>query len=327
MSVNEEEAKAFLLLVGNGKLDEVKQRLKEVPELVNAVGPHPFWGGRPQPLHVAIETKQRDMFEELLDAGADIDGDNAAYAGWSPLMVAIAEEDRKKFARALLQEGAHVGLPEALLMGDDKRVAKLLKKHGRKLLAESVPSDGSWLALARTPTAIDRLIALGVSTTARDRWGASPMEALSRTGNRALVHHLVARGIPADPVVYARLGETQKLKAMRDVAKRDEVFIAAVEFGHKGLVEWLLANGANVNARQIDRSHGTGLHGAAWEGDLEMVELLLAHGADPNLLDEEHHGTPLQFAEVSRKITNNPACDAVIERLRGVTTHSVSNDD
>ncbi|HEY0254168.1 MAG TPA: ankyrin repeat domain-containing protein, partial [Kofleriaceae bacterium] len=84
-------------------------------------------------------------------------------------------------------------------------------------------------------------------------------------------------------------------------------------------------HGANVNARQVWGSKGTALHSAAWEGDYEMVELLLERGADPNLLDDEHHNTALGFAEVSRKITNNPDCDVTAELLRGVTTHSVGS--
>ena len=64
----------FLKLVGTGQIDEVRRILAAAPQMVNAVGPHPFWGGRPQPLHVAIETKRRDMFDLLLDAGADVNG-------------------------------------------------------------------------------------------------------------------------------------------------------------------------------------------------------------------------------------------------------------
>jgi hypothetical protein len=49
---------------------------------------------------------------------------------------------------------------------------------------------------------------------------------------------------------------------------------------------------------------------------MEMVELLLARGANPLLLDDDHQGTPAQFAEVSVNVTNNEACRAVAERLR-----------
>ncbi len=79
----------------------------------------------------------------------------------------------------------------------------------------------------------------------------------------------------------------------------------AVDFRHHGLVEWLLAHGANVNARAEGQSRQTALHSAAWNGDLRMVQLFIAAGADPSLLDEEHKGTPLQWAEVSAGITNN----------------------
>ncbi len=47
-----------------------------------------------------------------------------------------------------------------------------------------------------------------------------------------------------------------------------------------------------------------------------MAQILIAAGADPALLDEEHKTSPLQWAEVSAGITNNPKCTEVAEFLR-----------
>jgi ankyrin repeat protein len=66
----------FLRLVRTGHVDEVRSMLAAAPHLVNAVGPHPFWGGCPQPLHMAIEGKRRDLFRLLLEHGADVNGNN-----------------------------------------------------------------------------------------------------------------------------------------------------------------------------------------------------------------------------------------------------------
>lgn len=41
----------------------------------------------------------------------------------------------------------------------------------------------------------------------------------------------------------------------------------------------------------------TVLHQAAWIGDVELVEALLAAGANPDLVDADHHTTPLAWAE------------------------------
>ena len=49
--------------VGRGQIDNVRAALDADPQLVHAVGPHPFWGGRPQALHVAIERGRRDLFD------------------------------------------------------------------------------------------------------------------------------------------------------------------------------------------------------------------------------------------------------------------------
>ena len=99
------------------------------------------------------------------------------------------------------------------------------------------------------------------------------------------------------------------------VAMSDAVMMGAVDFGHHALVEWLLARGANVNARATARSRHTALHSAAWNGDLPMVRLLVGAGADLAARDEEHDGTPLGWAEVAIDVTNNPKCREVVEYL------------
>lgn len=312
----DEIVKTLLHRARTGAIDDVRAMLDAAPALVNAAGPHPFWGGRPQPLHMAIEGKQRAVFDLLLDRGADINGANADYSHWSPLMLAINEDAGMR--DELLQRGAAVGLPEALLMADDARVTALLQTGA---LPAITPNDGSLLAFARTPAAIDRLLALGASTEMKDRWGSTPMDALSRLGTRgdALVRHLVARGVSAAPKEYARLGDLDTLRRLvasdPSVARLDSVMMAAVDFGHLAIVEWLIANGGNVNARADAQSRQTALHSASWNGDLPMVKLLLTAGADPAARDAEYNNTPRGFAQVAIEVTGNPRCADVVAFL------------
>jgi ankyrin repeat protein len=81
------------------------------------------------------------------------------------------------------------------------------------------------------------------------------------------------------------------------------------------LVRWLLSLGANVNARAPWGSQGTALHSAAWNGDLDMVKLLVAAGADIDAYDAEHNNTPAGFAQVAITVSNNPKCKDVVDHL------------
>jgi len=319
-TTSDEIVKEFFALVGSGKIDETRAALDAAPQLLHAVGPHPFWGGRPQALHVSIETGRRDLFALLLERGADVNGRNDEYDRWSPLMLSI-QRGHDDMRDELLRRGARVGLIEALMLGDDPRVEELIADG----LPDVAPNNGSILAFARTTHAIDLLIDRGASIDTKDRWGSTPIDAMSRLGARgnALLRHMIARGAKAQPKDYARLGDIATLAAMveRDpsIARIDNVMFAAVDFKHHALAEWLLTRGANVNARADALSRGTVLHAAAWNGDLAMVQMLIAAGADPTLRDEEHNETPLGWAEVSRKITNNPKCTEVADYLRALT--------
>lgn len=99
------------------------------------------------------------------------------------------------------------------------------------------------------------------------------------------------------------------------LARLDSVMMAAVDFRHGAMVNWLLAQGAPANARSDAASRPTVLHSAAWNGDLEMVTRLVAAGADPTLRDEQYQGTAHGWAETSVHVTNNPRCTEVAAYL------------
>lgn len=311
----EEAVASFLRAVGHGETGTVRAALAAAPALANAVGPHPYWGGRPQPLHVAIETKRRDMFDLLLAAGGDVNGSNQAYDHWSPLMLAVAH-DRPDMRADLIARGARIGLVEALMLRDDALVDALLREA-----LPAIPNEGSLLAFARTHFAIDRLLALGASPTQKDRWGATPIEQMSRSkpDGRALVRHMMRRGVVPAPQDFARLGDKEALAMLIDadpgLARSDAIMMAAVDFRHHDLVRWLLERGADANARAAADTRHSALHSAAWNGDLEMVQLLVAAGADLGLRDAKHDAPPWGWAETAVTVTNNPKCRAVADWL------------
>ena len=152
------------------------------------------------------------------------------------------------------------------MLGDDVLVEELLRPGASALAAVRAERRVDSELRADTPSAIDRLVELGVATDVKDRWGSTPIESMSRLGARgqSLVRHLIARGVPAAPEEYARLGDRQTLEAMFEqdpgIVRSDAVMMGAVDFGHHELVEWLLARGAQ---RQRPRERAVAPHGAA----------------------------------------------------------------
>ncbi len=311
---------ALLRAVGNGETAVVKAALTATPGIVNAVGPNPFWGGRLQMLHLAIESNRQDMFDLAMEHGADCDGDNRHYSNWSPLMLAACKQ-RPVMQRVLVEFGATIGLYEALLLGDDARTEALLRPGARAIPQDRAGME-SLLNLARTPWAIDRLLELGEQRDSRDYWNETPVGAIAKLGGAqagALVSHLRKRGFEISAEEYARLGDLAALEALYAEepasVRRDEVLMSTQE---PAVVSWLLERGANPNARTSFGSQCMALHGAAWSGNLTVAKLLVAAGADVGGLDVEHRNTPSGYARVSRRMTNNPACDAVAEYLESL---------
>jgi ankyrin repeat protein len=313
-----ESIAVFLRLVGLGKVEEVRRALAAAPALVDAAGPHPFWGGRPRPLHVAVEARRGEIFHLLLDAGADLDAADADYGHWSPSMLAL-QRGFEEMAGELRRRGARVGLAEALLAGDDTAVEALLA--ARETLTD-FPGGGSYVSFARTPRALDLLLARGASIDRPDAFGVAPIQTLAGLGKRGapLVARLVERGARPTPEIYARLGDGAALAEWYarepGAVIADVILFTAVAGGHHDLVRWLLDRGASVGARTGPPSRHTALHAAAWNGDLAMAKLLVDAGADCASRDEEHDATPEGWADTAVHVRNDSACAAVAEFLR-----------
>ena len=218
-----------------------------------------------QPLWLACINGSAPMVRILLGAGADADA--APGSGETPLMHA-----------------ARSGSVDAV---------KLLLQHGAQVNAKTPVEEQTALmwALAEKHAEVSRtLIEHGAEVSARSRFGFTPLLFAARAGDLDGARALLAAGV--DPDETASSGESA-------------LVVAAVR-GHVPFALWLLEHGADPNA---DGSGYTALHWAAgtWEtemtgpqgivarpehewgamrglqeGKLELIQALLARGADPD---------------------------------------------
>jgi ankyrin repeat protein len=77
------------------------------------------------------------------------------------------------------------------------------------------------------------------------------------------------------------------------IARKPHLIIRAAELGRPEAVKLLAELGFDVNFRK----RLTALHQAAFNGNLELVRLLIELGADPTIEDSSYHATPLGWAE------------------------------
>jgi len=265
--------------------------LAATPGVVNQTGPHPRWGGRPQPLHVAIESDNAHAFELLLDAGANVDGNNQHYDGWSPLVIAIHWK-RAEMRDELIRRGAAIDLIAALMLGDDRRVAALLKDPAA--LDRPFPNNATPLHFACTAKSARLLLAHGVKIEAQDKYGKTAPQCWADV-------HRPSAGL-------MRLADSLGVKPAMDIFK-------AIEQSRLTQVRKFIIDGTDVNARFPTGARHTLLHAAAWNGNLSIAKLLVAKGADVHALDREHESTPADWARFALKAFNRKPCEAVAEYL------------
>jgi ankyrin repeat protein len=208
-----------------------------------------------------------------------------------------------------------------------------IRKAGRvaallfcSLVAEGAMAGSADDALLRAAALGDKTAAVaalnaGAAIDARDAQLQTPLLIAVQKDNRDVAAHLIARGADLNAVaanedtpwlLAGALGRASLLAAMLETGKVDyakrnryggNALIPACERGHVETVQLLLER-SEIDVNHINNLGWTGLLEAVILSDggprhLEIVRLLLLHGADPNIADRDGV-SPLKHAQDRR---------------------------
>jgi ankyrin repeat protein len=229
----------------------------------------------------------------LLDRGANPDDGESVYHS--------VEADDTACLELLLSRGATVRETNALNNAiEDVAKVRVLLEHGD--LRPSDPELRDALLHARDPEVARVLIEHGAALDARDGHGLTPYARAARFKSDAMMRLLEAAGAsteldPAAEWIGAVVrGDAERAARVR--AEHPQLVLSdddAEELprwasaGDDEVVARLLDAGVPIAARGVDE--GTALHYAGMWGRASTVELLLARGAEVNLIGGP--GTPL----------------------------------
>ncbi|HET8536033.1 MAG TPA: ankyrin repeat domain-containing protein [Solirubrobacteraceae bacterium] len=119
---------------------------------------------------------------------------------------------------------------------------------------------------------------------------------LARAGARSGqddLHRFMAGCMVADHATVEQLLRDDRTLVQRAIARHPDQIVRAAETERLDAVALLIELGFDVNA--MNRS--APLHEAAMRGNLELIDLLLVHGADPNQRDRSYDATPAGWAD------------------------------
>lgn len=270
-----------------GRLDDLERLLSETPELVHARG-----GDGQTPLHFAANVEIATL---LLECGADIDAIDVDHEGTSAQYMV---RDRQEVARYLVSRGARTDVLLTAALGDLERTRQHLDRDpesinmtvserwfpkrnprsGGIIYIWTLGSDKSAHAVAREfghDEVLDLLLQRSPATL--------QLAEAASMGDEGRVRDLIAGA----PNLVAELSDEQRARLVH-AAKRNDASAVRV----------MLSAGWPVGVRS---EGATALHWAAFHGNADMVRALLTSNAPIDVRDDDHDGTPLDWAEHGSK--------------------------
>jgi ankyrin repeat protein len=253
--------------------DVIAAALEQAREARNRVVPADT--RRDHPIHIAAEAGDLTKVRALLDADPTL-VHRSDRAGGTPLHRAVIGRNKAVVA-LLLDRGADVHAIHGSGLGTLNGYAPENLQAIDDLAIWGGPPSERW-----------PMWRMGLAWM---RWWLAGRPR-RRPCAMAIARLLISRGAAHDLPTAAALGDLDRVTAIldEDGSRIRETrpngrrpLSSAVEFAHEAIVRLLLERGTDPTWPDADGSaRGAALHSAALAGDRGMVELLLAHGADPN---------------------------------------------
>ena len=297
--------------------------------------PNSVAGNGDTPLYVAVRVSNNNLAKLLLDGGADANAGGSE--GYSPLSLA-AEKLSISLVKTLLGANAQPdGGPEStnppVVSAINARSMKLLEMLAQAGHDFSKSYSNGWAPLHSAAAegwteVVPFLVGKKANLEAKLDTGETPLMYAARGVDSNIVEALIAAG--ADIEATDSQGDTPLLKSCRSRENREEqnqtisiLIEAGANLNHQnntgdsplittiknncsvGTIKLLLTNGAFPNLQS--ESGDTALHYAAGSS-AEIVEMLLEHGADPEIRNED--GIRPGFNGGSTEISN------ILEKFR-----------
>jgi ankyrin repeat protein len=294
----------------SGDLPAVERLLDKDPSLARA-----YYEYR-TPLAFAVRENQVEVAECLLDRGADPFGASGDLVGIARERGYVEMTRLLKTKYATLHQASSKGdaIAEAIRSRDLTAVRQILDQNPDLVNAGDSTSNRPihWAVMTRQLDVIDELLARGADIDAQRGDGARPIQLTNGDyGYRGWVHardvpttarqvleHLRARGADCDICTACYIGDIDRVRELlaRDssLANRPSDYVAyypcsgtpmrnAAGGGHIEIVKLLLEHGADPNLPEEGIApRGHGLYAAVYNGHYDIAKLLLEHGAYPN---------------------------------------------
>ena len=275
------------------------------------------------PLHFAAERGDLPVVKLLIEHGADPAGADTSHEldvlGWA---VCFEYATNTEVARYLLGHGASHTLFSAVAMGDVDAVRRLAAQGAdvnKRMDRTNQRRTPLHLALVKKqPSALAALLDAGADPNVEDASGLTPLDQAALDGESGMAQTLIERGaevrlpaaialdrhddieriVGANPEALGNNRRWARLLVRASARARRDVIEALLRTARRHRAGLTIVNMADDEDTAVDGASGyTALHAAAFTGNDEAVDVLLANGANPRARDGKYHGTPAGWAQ------------------------------